>query len=47
MEKVSKMGEGKWEIQTSGYGRVSHRDERYRICNIVSSIIIVLYDDRG
>ena len=40
------MGEGKWELQASRYGMNKSQDGRYSIGNIVSVIVIALYDNR-
>ena len=42
---MGNMGKGEWEVQASSY-RVSHRDERSRVGNIVSGSAIALHDDR-
>lgn len=42
---MEETGEGELEVQASSY-RISHRDEKYSIGNIVNDIIIVLCGDR-
>ena len=45
LEGISEIGKGDKDVQMSSY-KISHRDEMHSMWNIVSNIILTLYDDR-
>ena len=45
--ELNKVDEGKWEIESSDYGWISHRLKRHSRGNTVNDIVTALYGDRG